>query len=142
MSDDTQKVLEAAVSLYTYAGNNYAAQWNLVSGIVLGYLTLLFSDFSGKLSKAGHYILLIGVSYYFYLSSTWVLQSIDLLNNTSNVIKFHTNNVLYDGMQTLTSWDVIWIHRILAVVVILVAISRIHKLGLSKFIDGLKKDVG
>lgn len=138
MSVEPSKVLDVAVSLYTYAGDNYGTQWNLVSVVVFGYLSFLFTELFDKLSKVGHYILLAGVIYYFYLSSTWVLQSIKLLDNSSEIIQSYTNGALYDGMVTITSWDVIWIHRLLAVIVILVAVIRIHHVSLIKLMAWLK----
>ncbi|CAB1057327.1 hypothetical protein D1BOALGB6SA_2066 [Olavius sp. associated proteobacterium Delta 1] len=134
MNVEPSKVLDVAVSLYTYAGNNYATQWNLVSVVVLGYLSFFFTELFNKLTKVGHYILLSGIAYYFYLSSTWVLQSIKLLDNSSEIIQSYTNSALYDGMATLSSCDVIWIHRLLAVIVILVAVTRIHHISLKKLL--------
>ena len=130
MSVGPAEILDAAVDLYTYAGNSYAVQWNLVSVVIFGYLTLLFTDIAEKLSKVGHYILLFVVLYYLYLSSTWILQSIDLLNNSSELIKQYLAGDVYKGMSTLSDFDIIWIHRILAVAVFIVSIFRIHHFSL------------
>lgn len=63
-----------------------------------------------------------------------MLQSIKLLDNSSEIIQSYTNSALYDGMATLSSCDVIWIHRLLAVIVILVAVTRIHHISLKKLL--------